>query len=446
MQKQILAVFIAFCVVIFFCARVSAAPYAAMVMDARTGEVLHSRNANTPLHPASLTKMMTLYLAFQAVESGKLRLNQKVKVSKHAASEPSSKMYLKAGSRVSIRSLIRAAAIKSANDAATALGEAIAGSEKNFAKQMTRQARVLGMSRTTFKNAHGLTQSGHLSTARDMTILGLRLMYDFPDYYNLFSRQTTKAVGKTIRNTNWRLLKSYGGADGIKTGFTNAAGHNLVSSAQRGNKRIIATVFGGKSSARRNAQIKKLLNLGFSRASQRYDHLALPANPRSTRNGVEVASVIPVGSSAVMRRGIKPVYRAGSVTRGTAVALFAQEDVERQIIAAAHKTALEVQNYAPQTAGQSVVIKREEVFENGDWVITLGDYPTRFKAETIMVRTALTDLETLHADTHRISPKTVNGRRVYRVEFVGLGEVSAKRVCARLQARNEGCQSLRVDS
>ena len=152
--------------------------YAAMVMDARSGEILHSENANKRLHPASLTKMMTLYVVFQAVENGEISLDKKVKISRHAASEPPSKLGLRPGQKVRLRYLIRAAAVKSANDAATALGEAIEGSEAAFARRMNRTAKAMGMNRTTFKNAHGLTESGHLSTARDMTILGRHLFYD----------------------------------------------------------------------------------------------------------------------------------------------------------------------------------------------------------------------------------------------------------------------------
>ena len=158
------------------------APYAAMVMDARTGEVLHSRNADARLHPASLTKMMTLYIAFEAIRRGEISLDTKVKISRKAANEPPSKLGLKAGQTIKLRYLIRAAAVKSANDAATAIGEAISGSEAAFARRMNRTAKALGMSRTTFKNAHGLTESGHLSTARDMTTMGRRLFYDYPEY------------------------------------------------------------------------------------------------------------------------------------------------------------------------------------------------------------------------------------------------------------------------
>jgi D-alanyl-D-alanine carboxypeptidase len=243
-----------------------AAPYAAFVVDARTGEVLHSRNADTRLHPASLTKMMTLYIAFEAIEHGEISLDTKVRISKHAAAQPPSKLGLRAGQRIKLRYLIRAAAVKSANDAATAIGEAISGSEAAFARRMNRTAKALGMSRTTFKNMNGLTASGHLSTARDMTTLGRHVFYDYPEYYNLFSRITTDAGIKQVYNTNRRLLGAYRGADGIKTGYTRAAGFNLVASARRGNERIIATVFGGRSTATRNAKVAELLDLGFRRA------------------------------------------------------------------------------------------------------------------------------------------------------------------------------------
>ena len=248
---------------------VAAAPYAAYVVDARTGEVLHARNADTRLHPASLTKMMTLYIAFEAIEKGEISLDTMVTISKHAASEPPSKLGLKSGQKIAMRYLVRAAAVKSANDAATAIGEALSGSEARFARRMTRTAKALGMSRTTFKNAHGLTEKGHMSTAHDMTILGRHVLYDYPQYYNLFSRRTTYAGIREVANTNRRLLGSYKGADGIKTGYTRAAGSNLVASAERGNKRIIATVFGGKSSASRNAKVAELLDLGFRRAPNR---------------------------------------------------------------------------------------------------------------------------------------------------------------------------------
>jgi len=252
----------------------AAAPYASIVIDARSGEVLYSENAETRLHPASLTKMMTLYIAFEEIERGNVSLDSMVTITKHAAAQPPSRLGLRAGQKIQLRYLIRAAAIKSANDAATAIGEFISGDEPAFAKRMTRTAKALGMNNTTFKNANGLTAQGHLSTARDMTILGRHLFYDFPQYYNLFSRRSVDAGMATVNNTNRRFLDAYEGADGIKTGYTVPAGFNLTASAERGGKRLIATIFGGKSTADRNAKMMKLLDLGFGKAPRN-----APVNP-----------------------------------------------------------------------------------------------------------------------------------------------------------------------
>ena len=250
-------------------ASVSAAPFAAYVMDARTGQPIYKQNADTRLHPASLTKMMTLYMAFNAIERGQVRLDSQFLVSSNAAAEPPSKLGLRAGQRIELRYLLRAAAIKSANDAATTIGENIAGSEEAFAQQMTQMARALGMRNTNFRNAHGLTQEGHYSSAHDMSILGRHLFYDFPQYYNLFSRRSADAGIAQVSSTNRRFLDSYQGADGIKTGYTRAAGFNLTASAQRGNKRLIATVFGGTSTAQRNQTMAQLLDSSFARVPNR---------------------------------------------------------------------------------------------------------------------------------------------------------------------------------
>ncbi|WP_298496294.1 D-alanyl-D-alanine carboxypeptidase family protein [uncultured Maritimibacter sp.] len=283
------------------------APYADYVIDARTGQVLHERNANTQLHPASLTKMMTLYIVFEAIEHGELTLDTVVTVSANAAAEPPSKIGLAKGQKIAIRHLIRAAAIKSANDAATALGEAVSGSEEAFAARMNRTAKALGMTRTHFKNAHGLTANGHLSTARDMTMLGMHLFYDYPAYYNLFSRKTENVNGKAINNTNRRFLDAYQGADGIKTGFTNAAGFNLVASAQRGQERIIATVFGGASTAARNAQVAELLDIGFQKAPSNTAVRPTQRPPYMGNQG------LGIGSAPALVAGLGPDDEEGGV-------------------------------------------------------------------------------------------------------------------------------------
>ena len=256
-------------IVFIHASQLSAKTYAYIVADARDGKVLNSHNSRQIIHPASLTKMMTLYLAFDAVRYGNLKLDQKVIISKNAASEPPSKFWYKPGQRVSVRYLIRASAIRSANDAATALGEAISGSEKKFINDMNRAAKKMGMSSTRFKNAHGLTEIGHYSTARDMLILARRLMLDYPEYFNIFSRLETFASGKKIRNTNYKFLKQYKGASGIKTGYTNAAGHNLAASAKRGNKQLIGIVIGTSSSSERAKKIIGLFDKAFRNIPER---------------------------------------------------------------------------------------------------------------------------------------------------------------------------------
>lgn len=271
-----------------------AAPYADCVIDARTGEVLRATNADARLHPASLTKMMTLYIAFQAIEHGEISLDTMVTVSKFAASQPPSRLGLRPGQQIALRYLIRAAAIKSANDAAAAIGDAIEGNRDAFAARMNRTAKALGMTRTTFRNPNGLTADGHLSTARDMTTLGRRLFYDFPQYYSLFSRRTADAGVAQVASTNRRFLDSYEGADGIKTGYTVPAGFNLVASAQRGDVRIIAAIFGGTSTAMRNQRMAQLLDLGFSKAPgratvQKPPAIAYDATAHGSGGAVQVA-------------------------------------------------------------------------------------------------------------------------------------------------------------
>ncbi|TDW37954.1 D-alanyl-D-alanine carboxypeptidase [Roseinatronobacter bogoriensis subsp. barguzinensis] len=246
-----------------------AAPYAAMVMDARNGEVIFARNHDTKLHPASLTKMMTLYVAFEAIKHGEVTLDSQFTVSRNATQTSCVCLGLRPGQQISLRYLIRAAALRSANDASVVIAEGISGSVEAFAERMTRTARAMGMANTTFRNPHGLTQTGHLSTARDMTILGRQLYFDYPQYFNIFSRRSDFAGVGNVPNTNRRFLDAYSGADGIKTGYTRAAGFNLTASAKRGGKHIISTMFGGSSAAARNAHVAELMDIGFTRAATR---------------------------------------------------------------------------------------------------------------------------------------------------------------------------------
>ena len=247
-----------------FAAQEAEARYASIIVDAETGEVLRSRKADTLRYPASLTKMMTLYLLFEALENGRVSLDSRLKVSKRAARQPPSKLALGAGSTIRVEDAIRALIVKSANDIAVVVAEALGGTEAKFAGQMTRKARALGMSRTTFRNASGLPNRDQRSTARDMSRLARALMWDFPRRYHYFDDQRFRYRGQEHRTPN-RLLSRYRGLDGIKTGYIRASGFNLVASAERDGRRIIAVVLGGKTSRSRNAHMANLLDLGFER-------------------------------------------------------------------------------------------------------------------------------------------------------------------------------------
>lgn len=464
-----------------------AAPYAAMVMDARTGEVLHSRNADTRLHPASLTKMMTLYVAFEAIRLGEITLDTPVRISQHAASEPPSRLGLRAGSTIRFRYLIRAAAIRSANDAATAIGEAISGSEAAFAQRMTRTAQALGMTRTTFRNAHGLTQEGHLSTASDMTIMGRRLFYDYPQYYNIFSRRQDDAGIATVRNTNRALLEAYRGADGIKTGYTRAAGFNLVASAERGNVRIIATVFGGQSTAWRNQRIMELMDMGFARAPARATERR-PALPTYGPNsGAGTGAGETVLTSGVMSQSLRPTPRPGTTQAPRApepALLAAIEAAVGEAIQAAATEAQPAPQAAPDLPSTSAdaepvpaiqplprpqaqvetavtqslpipprpadapepiivagplepeVITRASSSGSRLFGVSLGPQPSHHAAERLLLRTALSEIGTFDQALRRVVQR--NGG--YEARFQGLTEDQAARACARLTARAIPCE------
>jgi D-alanyl-D-alanine carboxypeptidase len=294
-----------------------AAPYAAFVMDARNGEVLFARNHDTKLHPASLTKMMTLYVAFEAIRHNELSLDTMVTVSRRASATECVCLGLKPGQRISMRNLIRAAALRSANDAAVVIAEAVSGSVEDFGRRMTRTARAIGMNNSNFLNPHGLTQSGHISTARDMSILGRQLYFDYPEFFNIFSRRSEQAGVATVANTNRRFLDAYSGADGIKTGFTRAAGYNLTASARRGGKHIIATMFGGTTSAARNAHVAELMDIGFSKAKTRVS-VRPPGTPRYQGRGqsaVIVAEAPPAAATTTERPAAAKTIRLQTAVR-----------------------------------------------------------------------------------------------------------------------------------
>ncbi len=474
--------------------------YAAYVMDARTGRAVHAANAEKRLPPASLTKMMTLYIVFDEVRRGRLSLDQKVTISQNAASEPPSKLGLRPGQQIELRYLIRAAAIKSANDAATALGEAVAGSEAAFAERMNQYARAMGLSNTQFQNAHGLTAPGHYSTAHDMAEIGRRLIYDFPQYYNIFGRNSTSAGIATVQNTNRRLLDAYPGADGIKTGYTRAAGFNLVSSAERDGKRVIVAVFGGKSSASRNAEVIRLMDLGFSKMPSRVRvaapaplratvpgavaavveapnaprastaGIALPAAPQrvsvalatsgrpmprwmgqgaaiSRANASIATAVAEVNAELAQQRAAAATDASGAVVRpaprpGVAVAAAAP----RPAAGSPSTFAVAAPRPAPQPAegSEALTVATSGGASTGGnaWGVQLGAFRSKGDAERHLLTMALRDLPELNGGLRRIEAAKVQGVTFYRAQFVGLSQSSAERTCASLSRERSECLTL----
>jgi D-alanyl-D-alanine carboxypeptidase len=266
--KVIISFLAAIALIAGFAAQASANPrYAAYVMDAKTGQVLFNRYGDEQRYPASLTKMMTLYMLFEAMESGRVAKSTPIPISAKAAAEPPTKIGLRAGSTITAENAIYSLVTRSANDIATAIGEFLGGSEQNFARLTTTKARQLGMNSTTFQNAHGLPNSRQVTTARDMAILGIALREHFPQYYSYFgTREFT--LGKQRFGNHNRVLGRVRGADGIKTGYIRASGFNLVSSVQDDGRSIVAVVMGGRSGRTRDDHMVELIREYLPRASR----------------------------------------------------------------------------------------------------------------------------------------------------------------------------------
>ncbi len=265
-------------------------PTSSIVVDGNTGAVLHASNADASRHPASLTKIMTLYLLFERLEAGKIRLDTPLKISEHASEQAPTKLGLKPGQTIAVEDAIKAVVTKSANDAAVAIGENLGGDEASFAKLMTEKAHALGMSRTTYVNASGLPDDDQVTSAQDQALLGRAIQERFPHYYKYFSTEAFTYHGISMRNHN-HLLGSVGGVDGIKTGYTHASGFNLVTSVHRDGRYIVAVVLGGRSSSERDAHMRELINEHIKEASLHHSAPAIAEKAEQRSEAKPVAFV-----------------------------------------------------------------------------------------------------------------------------------------------------------
>ncbi|PZP56578.1 MAG: D-alanyl-D-alanine carboxypeptidase [Micavibrio aeruginosavorus] len=276
--------------------------YASIVIDAETGTILSSDSADALRHPASLTKMMTLMMVFDALANGKLQPNQRIPISKKAAAMPASKLGLPAGSSIRLDDAMSSLATLSANDMSVALAEAIGGTESEFARKMTAKAKAIGMSRTQYYNASGLPNQYQVTTARDQARLARYILKNYPSQARLFAKQRFDYNGRTYRNHN-RLMETYAGMDCCKTGFINASGFNLVASAKRDGRRVIGVVFGGRTTVTRNVHMASLLDKGFDKAKTIDKDIRIAAQrtpaPSTNQRAAESAALAAVTSSTV---------------------------------------------------------------------------------------------------------------------------------------------------
>ena len=377
------------------------ARYASIVMDFETGQVLQEVNADTRNYPASLVKMMTLYMAFEALNQKNLTLDQELLVSHRAAGMPPSKLGLKAGQTITVREVILALVTKSANDAAVVMAEALGTKETRFAQLMTKKARKLGMRRTSFRNASGLPNRGQLSSARDMAILSRALIRDYPQYYNYFSTDRCPLNGRHHRNHNSPLC-SCAGADGLKTGYIRASGFNLAASATRNGRRLIAVVFGGRSPASRDRHVARLLDEGFELIAEQSPLIADAAPPKT-----------------VVRAAPALTKNPGSAPEVTAAP-------EKSVVVASVTT--DAAEGSSDTGGAELA-----------WGVQVGAYYRYQLAETAAVKAAASVPDLLGETMVHVPSIRGQRGRIYRARLLGLSETDARVACRQLAAMKTDC-------
>lgn len=452
--------------------------FAAITVDARNGKVLFAENADAIRHPASLTKMMTLYVLFQDLANGKLSLNSPIRMSARAAGMAPSKLGVKAGNTITVETAIRALVVKSANDVAAAVAENLAGSEKAFADRMTRTARAMGMSRTTFANASGLPNPRQVTTARDMATLGLRLQRDFPQYYPYFRTRSFVFAGRTISGHN-RLLGSYEGTDGIKTGYINASGFNLVSSVRRGDRRLVGVVLGGRSGASRDAYMKQMLTKNFGKARGGNTIAAYAGSSKGVRKADEQQQIAAAPATenkqqarkeAAAKRLKKRGKEADPVTTATTAPPPVEQgdtedglaDLAAQAAQQAPPTVEEVPPPMPADVGSAagsapaeapfqVKTPAEQLADKAqiasiapapaaDWIINLGDYATKADAMAILQQSRKRTPNVLSGKTAQTVMVEKAGVVTYRARFSGFDQAAAASACKALKKQKTPCQ------
>jgi D-alanyl-D-alanine carboxypeptidase len=381
--------------------------YSSIVIDAETGTVLHESSADASRYPASLTKMMTLYMLFEAMEQRKMTVDTRMPVSTHAAAMPQTNIGLRAGDSISVRDAIPALIVRSANDVAAVVAEALGRSEANFGRMMTDKARQLGMRSTTFRNASGLPNLEQKTTARDMVTLSTRLMKDFPKYYHYFSTQSFSYKGITYNSHN-RMVRNTSGVDGLKTGFIRASGFNVATSAKRGNRRVVAVVMGGNTAAARDQHMAQLIDRSFNQGNRT---IQVASNSKNARAVAVTAVKMNAPTPALKPYPEQPKVPESIVTQ---------------------------QYVVPPVSAQPVQLQKVALQTNDDWAVQIGSYhePSRAHANALAAarwipgEIVVTEVE-------------VSNRRLYRARLVGLQENQARSACQSLTRQGIECLVVR---
>jgi D-alanyl-D-alanine carboxypeptidase len=450
-------------------------PYASIVVDDNSGKVLEETNPDSPRHPASLTKIMTLYLLFERLDAGKIKLTTELPVSAHASVQAPSKLGLRPGDTITVENAIRAIVTKSANDVAVVIAEALGGSEAEFGQMMTRKARTLGMMHTTYVNASGLPNDEQITTARDQVTLGRAIQERFPKYYAYFSTRSFVFRGHVIRNHN-KLLGSVEGVDGIKTGYINASGFNLVTSVHRGGRHIVAAVFGGRTANSRDARMRDLIGkyirvAAKERTVPKVNAIAQIKSEPDKPTTMHTASVVPVavpsspapGSTEpikpnavktfkVKAAAMRPLGTAGTDSNGqlmppvTTAVITTVKTVKADAPLPTTKpdpldtlppAALAAQNKATDADETTPVIKR------GSYIIQVGAFDDEAEARGRLVaaRSKAGDaLDKADPFTERVDK---GDKTLYRARFAGFDRARAEAACKSLRRGEIPCMMLK---
>ncbi len=395
--------------------------YAAIVIDAATGEVLMAANADSARHPASLTKMMTMLLAFDTLAEKRIKGTDYIRISNHAASMSPSKLGIKPGGRITVDQALRAISVKSANDIAAAIAEALGGSEARFAQKMTARAREIGMTRTHFVNASGLHSPFQVTSARDMAILARYIINTYPRYYRYFGLRQFSYAGRVHPNHN-KLMNTYAGMDGMKTGYISQSGFNLVASATRGDRRLIGVVLGGRSAQSRNEHMEKILDAAFLK----------PPKLQKTPDPVIARQDLPVALSPTLR-ALGAQEPAGLVLDSPTLPSSLVLNTESKIV---NGTALPGRKPILAPAAGVLVIDGAPHSVSGptirgrDYTAQIGAYQSREATDRALYLAAQKLPAGLRHATPMVAPlKSVENGWLFRARLGNLSKLEAERVC-----------------